>query len=231
MFSAIIIVAAVLSQNPSSVLDGVYTPAQAARGEDAYRTNCTGCHEGNEPDGPLLTGPTFIDRWREDNLNTLFTHIRTNMPGNRPGSLSENTYLDILAYLLEANGLPPGARELTAEIVGTTQLVDKDGPKPLPTNSTVRIVGCLAQGPTSTWILEMAGTPVRVKDIEQSTPQELKDSATIGLGSQTIRLQNVPDSADSIKGHKVQAKGVLIRQNNNDRINVTSLETVAPSCS
>ena len=77
--------------------------------------------------------------------------------------------------------------------------------------------------------------PVRTRTGDETTPEELRGSAARPLGTLTFRLQNVTDfrpgfSPDAYKGHKVQTKGVLIRQSNNDRINVTSLETVASSC-
>ena len=152
------------------------------------------------------------------------------MPGNRPGSLSESTYIDILAFLLSANGLPAGSKELTADVIRSVEFVGKDGPKPLPSMTAVRVVGCLTSGPNDTWILTNASEPVRSRSINETTPEELQGSAAWPLGTQRFRLQNVPDRAAATKGNKVQAKGVLIRQYMNDRINVTSLETVASTC-
>jgi hypothetical protein len=219
-----------LAQGTGTVLDGVYTTEQAARGQDAYRNYCMACHEGIDQEGPDLKGSAFVDRWRGDKLNVLFTQIRTNMPGNRPGGLSESTYIDILAFLLSANGLPAGNKELTADVTRTVQLVGKDGPTPLPSLAVVRVVGCLAFGPNDTWILTNASEPVRSRSINETTPEELQGSAAWPLGTQRFRLQNVPDRAAATKGHKVQAKGVLIRQYMNDRINVTSFESVASTC-
>ena len=218
------------AQSAATVLDGVYTTEQAARGRQAYGDSCMACHEGIDQDGPDLKGSAFVDRWRGDTLNVLFTQIRTNMPGNRPGGLSDNTYVDILAFLLEGNGFPAGSKELTADVIRSVQLVGKDGAKPLPSMTVVRVVGCLTSGPNDTWVLTNASEPVRSRSINETTPDELKDSAAGALGTQSFRLQNVPDGVGATKGHKVQAKGVLIRQYKNDRINVTSLETVAPSC-
>jgi S-disulfanyl-L-cysteine oxidoreductase SoxD len=220
----------VLAQDTGTVLDGVYTTEQAARGQRAYGDSCMACHEGIDQDGPDLKGSAFVDRWRGDKLDVLFTQIRTNMPGNRPGGLSESTYVDILAFLLEASGFPAGSKELTADVISKVQLVGRDGPKPLPSLTVVRVVGCLTSGPNDTWMLTNASEPVRSRSINVTTPEELKGSAAWPLGAQTFRLQNVPAAASATKGHKVQAKGVLIRQYNNDRINVTSLETVAPIC-
>ena len=81
--------ATALAQAPTTVLDGVYTHAQAARGEAVYSSSCIGCHEGQDADGPELTGKALLDRWREDKLEPLFTFIKTSMPGNAPGSLDD----------------------------------------------------------------------------------------------------------------------------------------------
>jgi len=121
------------------------------------------------------------------------------------------------------------ATKLTADVIGRVQLVGTDGPKPLPSMTAVRVVGCLTSGPNDTLMLTQASEPVRSRSLNETTPEELQRSAAWPLGAQKFRLQNVPGPAVT-KGHKVQAKGVLIRQYMNDRINVTSLETVASTC-
>src|SRR6266446_6955264 len=215
-------VCSALAQGAGTVLDGVYTTEQATRGQDAYRNYCRACHEGIDQEGPDLKASAFIDRWRGDELNVLFTQIKTNMPGNRPGSLSESTYIDVLAFLLSANGLPAGSKELTTDVIKSVQLVGKEGPKPLPSLTAVRVVGCLTSGPGNTPMLTNASEPVRSRSLNETTPEELRGSAAWPLGTQRFRLQNLPDRAAAAAGHKVQAKGVLIRQYLNDRINVTS---------
>src|SRR5262245_48489949 len=95
--SAVGFFATALAQAPATVLGGVYTAAQAARGEAAYSISCIECHEGSDADGPELKGKAFLDRWREDTLQPLFTFIKTTMPGNNPGSLDERVYADIIA--------------------------------------------------------------------------------------------------------------------------------------
>ena len=223
-------------ENPGrTVLDGVYTEAQAKRGEAEYGMNCAKCHEGADVDGPSLTGDPFIDRWREDRLTSLFTFIRTEMPRDTPGKLDEARYRDILAFLLQANGYPTGAMELTTEAMGRTELVGKDGPKPLPTNALVVVVGCLAPGEKDSWTLANAGRPARTRTADATTPDELKNSAAKPLGDQQLALQDIGDLRPGFnpatdRGHKVQIKGVLIRQANRDRIHVTSLESVAETC-
>jgi len=217
------------SQAGRSVLDGVYTEAQAKRGEAAYGMNCAKCHEGADVDGPPLSGDPFIDRWREDRLSTLFAFIRTNMPRDTPGKLPESDYRDILGFLLQANGYPTGGAELTAP--DTVQLVGKDGPKPLPTNALVVAVGCFEPTSPDAGTLSRVPALARTRTADATTPEEVKRSAAVPLGSQQFRLQNLADfKPETMKGHKVQVKGVLARQANNDRINVTSVESLAAGC-
>jgi mono/diheme cytochrome c family protein len=225
-------VATALAQAPATVLDGVYTPAQAARGEAAYSTYCSGCHEGQDADGPDLTGKVFFDQWREDKLEPLFTFMKTRMPGNLPGSLDDRVYADILAFILQAHRLPAGARELSPDMVGGIQLVGPEGPRPLSNLTIVRAVGCLSREANNTWTLAKAGgpRPVRARIVDGTTPEELNVSAAQPLGTQTFPLLSVTQQGAAYAGHKVQVKGVLTRQNTIERINVMSLESVAPTC-
>ena len=87
---------------PTSVWDGVFTSAQASRGEPIYLGQCSACH-GPTPDLPRFAGQP---------LSETFTFIRTRMPDGSPGSLSPQQYSDVLAYLLGAAGFPAGATEL-----------------------------------------------------------------------------------------------------------------------
>jgi hypothetical protein len=179
-----------------------------------------------------LTGKAFLDRWREDRLESLFTFIKTTMPGATPGSLDARAYADVVAYILEANGLPAGNRELTPDTVGSIQLVGPEGPRPLSNLTIVRAVGCLSSEANNTWILVKAGSPrpVRARIVDGTTPEELKVSAAQQLGTQSFPLLSVTQQGASYAGHKVQVKGVLTRQNTVERINVMSLESVAPTC-
>jgi mono/diheme cytochrome c family protein len=224
-----------------TVLDGVFTPEQATRGESAYNANCAGCHretlEGNA-EALSLKGDRFIETWREDSLNALFTHMRTRMPrrpAGEPGSLKDSAYLEILTYILKQNGYPPGSSELTSGALKSTQLVARDGPRKLPANATIRTVGCFVAGPRSTWILANATAPVRTRNARETSPEELTESAALPGGTNTFRLQNLDDlrpgfMPEDLAGHKVQAKGVVTWQDKNDRIYVLSLESLSPEC-
>lgn len=224
--------ATVFAQGPTTVLDGVYTAAQADRGNVAYQRFCIGCHEGQDADGPELAGKVFMDRWREDKLDPLFSFIKTSMPGNVPGSLDDATVADLMAYILHENAFPAGEKELTAAMMGTVQLIGPDGPQPLANLTIVRAVGCLTSEAGSAWTVAKVAriAPVRDRIVEGTTPAELEASSALPLGALTFPLMSVPAKGTSMAGHKVQVKGVLTRQGALDRINVMSLESVAATC-
>jgi len=99
-----------------SIWSGVFTDAQARRGEAAFQSNCAACHgktlQATNPDAPNLTGPSFSTSWQGKPVADLFTLMRTSMPLGAGGSLSDPEYLDIVAYILKFNGYPAGDREL-----------------------------------------------------------------------------------------------------------------------
>jgi quinoprotein glucose dehydrogenase len=233
--ATIVVLLPFMPQTPKTVLDGVYTADQAGEGETEFHKTCVKCHEGDDAGGPLLTGRSFIDRWREDNLDVLFEYMRTRMPADARGSLSDAAYLNVLAYLLEANGYPAGGSALAAPALPAIRVVGKDGAKPLPNNTLVHSVGCLTQIAEG-WSLTNAVEPVRSREGTETTADELKKSQETPLGSQTFRLLNLTRigadfNPEQYKGHKVQVKGVLLRQTNvDDRISLTAFATLAPSC-
>jgi mono/diheme cytochrome c family protein len=96
----------------------IHTEAQAERGRAAYEKECASCH-GSDLSGsfeaPALAGENFLTFWRDLTPRDLFQRVRASMPQNRPGSLSADTYVDIVAYVLAANGAPSGNAALTAE--------------------------------------------------------------------------------------------------------------------
>jgi cytochrome c len=99
-----------------SVWDGVYTSQQADRGSDQYGRRCADCHgdelEGDIVEHPELAGGTFRDKWNGETLGDLFERIHRDMPQRNPGSLSRETTVDLIAYILSANKYPAGTHEL-----------------------------------------------------------------------------------------------------------------------
>ena len=95
-----------------------YTIAQAERGQTAYLENCAACHGENMDDGEFaipLKGVNFRQQWRVRSLEQLFTVTSVTMPQDRPGRLGDETYADILAYILQENGTDAGSLELPSD--------------------------------------------------------------------------------------------------------------------
>ncbi len=109
---------AVGQEASSSVLDGVFTSAQARRGGELYNQSCVSCHgpdfKGDEM-APSIAGNDFLVFWTEVPVGMLFDRIRTTMPADAPGQLSDEEYTDVLAYLLDASSYPSGESELPAD--------------------------------------------------------------------------------------------------------------------
>ena len=100
-----------------SIWDGVYTDAQANRGEREYGRSCEHCHgtglEGNAGrEIPPLVSESFMRGWDGRNLRQLFELMSRSMPADNRGNLSARTYTDLTAYLLRANEVPAGTAAL-----------------------------------------------------------------------------------------------------------------------
>jgi len=96
-----------------------YTRAQATQGQAAYKKNCAQCHGQNMDDGEFgtpLKGLDFAEGWAGKSAGALMTFMKTNMPPANPGGLPDNTYAQMIAYMLQENGLQPGESELPSEV-------------------------------------------------------------------------------------------------------------------
>src|SRR5262252_7546417 len=98
---------------------GIYTDAQASRGQAVYDKKCASCHglrlEGGS--ATALSGGKFADRWGrgDKSVDDLYYITRTQMPFGAGNSLSKQQYIDTVAYILKANGYKAGTRELPAD--------------------------------------------------------------------------------------------------------------------
>ena|SRR2546425_7092038 len=224
------------SKNANTVWDGVFTAAQADRGREAYAVHCSSCHaedlEGVA--GPAIKGSQFIDNWREDSLKSLFTFIQTRMPQRARGSLSEQTYLDILTYILSMNMFPAGSKELTTDALGSIEIVGKEGPAPIPKFALIAVVGCLAKSGDNEWKLERVSAPLRTRQ-ERPTATEVEASAGKPLGAGSFRLVYIDSlrpgfSPERHVGQKLHAQGYLLSNDKGDGLSVTWLEAIASTC-
>jgi mono/diheme cytochrome c family protein len=108
----------------TSVWSGIYSAEQAVRGNATFENNCAECHMSDLSGraGPPLKGDDFMEHWRGKTVAELFEKIRTTMPADWRTQLSETRAIDVVAYLLQKNGFPAGAVELTPAAAGGVRI-------------------------------------------------------------------------------------------------------------
>jgi len=97
---------------------GVYNMEQATNGHAAYVASCAGCHRANLAgggDAPALGGNGFMTSFGNRSTKDLYAFIAKSMPAGTPGSLSEEQYTNITAYLLYANGAKAGSAHFSKD--------------------------------------------------------------------------------------------------------------------
>ena len=116
----------------ASVWDGVFTEAQAERGQTTYPSACGLCHgrrlngAPDDPDmrsTPPLARARFLRNWDGRSLASLFEYTRATMPEDNPGSLTDEEYVDVIAYMFSVGGMPAGEDELRPEPGGLARII------------------------------------------------------------------------------------------------------------
>ena len=109
---------------------GVYTAAQADHGRQLFDDNCAKCHQSTL-DGmdeiPALKGSHFMADWEQQSVNDLMERVHTTMPLDNPGALDAPKATDVVAYLLQQNGMPAGNNPLVPGML-TTIRIDPNKP-------------------------------------------------------------------------------------------------------
>jgi hypothetical protein len=220
------------------VWDKVYTSAQAAKGKTDYETSCSGCHgvDLGGGRGRPLQGNGFQTKWDFQSVNQLFTEVKTRMPRDQPGSLPQDSYLSIIAYILQSNKYPAGDAPLTADaqlastfITRTANATAAASGAAITTGTLVQVVGCL-DGASGDWTLTKSTDPVRTETPDASPAEELQKLASAEGGSETFKLLGIYSAIDEHKGHRMEAKAFIVKDPDGDRLNVVSLEQVATAC-
>lgn len=106
----------------ATIWDGVFTSAQANRGQETAQAVCFACHSQSE-----WTNPMFIRVWSGRPIHQMWENLRMTMPYDSPGRLSAQEYSDVVAYMLELNGAPAGETELPADAEGLMQITVTPG--------------------------------------------------------------------------------------------------------
>jgi alcohol dehydrogenase (cytochrome c) len=109
--------------------NATYTATQAARGASVYTQWCVQCHGTNlqGESGPALTGQVLRQTYGGGTAAQLYDFISRQMPLQNPGSLKQWQYLDVTAYILSRNRLPPGNTALAIETLGQVSLAGLAG--------------------------------------------------------------------------------------------------------
>jgi mono/diheme cytochrome c family protein len=115
---------------PQAPPDRSYSEAQAKGGKELFAENCASCH-GEDLSGaglaPALAGTTFLGLWEGRSLADLYERLRTTMPADAPGSLSNENYIDVVAFLLQANEVPSGEQDLKTNAAELKRMVFNPG--------------------------------------------------------------------------------------------------------
>ena len=108
-----------------SINDGIYSDAQAKRGDVLYKEQCATCHGDNlEGSGPMpaLAGKDFLASWQGKTVGDLFEKTHTTMPATAPGSLTPAQAADIVAYMLASSKYKVGTTELESKAEALQQI-------------------------------------------------------------------------------------------------------------
>ena len=112
-------------QAPGTVLDGVYSEAQAKRGEMLYADTCGICH-GDTPIGttvaPTLIGGDFLADFGGMSVGDLFSKVLKTMPADDPGTLTPAQAADALAFIFSQNKWPAGQNDLSTDMAALKQI-------------------------------------------------------------------------------------------------------------
>jgi mono/diheme cytochrome c family protein len=88
----------VILSNAAGLPAASFRPSQAARGERVFGETCATCHQTSQ-----LVGETFVENWNDRRVSDLYALVRGTMPLDNPGGLKDPEYVDVVAYLLQAN--------------------------------------------------------------------------------------------------------------------------------
>lgn len=115
-FAAIALVASAAvsgAQTPSDIKPataGVYKEEQAVRGDSVFQRTCLSCHTPS-----FHADEQFRMNWLGRTVYDLFKLLKTTMPEDNIGGLSDDDYTRVIAYILKLNGFPAGADSLSAD--------------------------------------------------------------------------------------------------------------------
>ena len=106
------VLSSVAAQDAGRTLrDGVFSSAQAARGEQLFESICASCHDMAE----FRAAGAYLEDVEGKPLWETFEYISAEMPEDDPASLRPEEYAAVLAYIFSVYGLPSGPTDLPVE--------------------------------------------------------------------------------------------------------------------
>ena len=102
---------------PDRSANGVFSDSQAVRGETVYNSVCASCHTTS-----FHTDEQFRFNWFGRTVFDLFKTLKTTMPEDNPGGLSDDDYSRVIAYILKLNGFHAGTDSLTSDTLAMKRI-------------------------------------------------------------------------------------------------------------
>jgi cytochrome c len=120
-----------------SVWRGVYSSAQNKRGEEVHEGLCVTCHgsrlngagQPDMPPSPAIARATFLRKWEGQTVAALFVYVRTKMPPDNPGVLTDQQSIDAIAHMFAMSNMPAGEKELPPDPTALAGIVIEAQPK------------------------------------------------------------------------------------------------------
>jgi len=118
---------------------GPFTVAQVEEGHKSFLKYCAACHGANlqgQGDVMPLAGHLFMAGWANRSSQDLYNFIHASMPAGAPNSLDDQTYANLTAFILRANGAKAGpTRFLAAPALRIDLIANGIAPGDLPGDS------------------------------------------------------------------------------------------------
>ncbi len=125
------------SASAKSMWEGVYTEQQAQRGAETQSGACAKCHgnrlngagEPDQPSSPAIARTSFLHKWNGQTALVLFEYVRTKMPLDNPGQLTDQQVIDAIAQMFALSGAPAGDTELPPDPAALAGILITEKPK------------------------------------------------------------------------------------------------------
>jgi cytochrome c len=115
LFCAPLSAAAASATTSGKALPTLFTSIEASQGRIVFEQHCAACHgeDLRGKIGPALIGPSLGSAANHTTVSIMFNVIAFEMPAGEPASLTQQNYVDVMAYILQRNGYPADAHPLT----------------------------------------------------------------------------------------------------------------------